>query len=84
MTFDSSNFVYGSCRNPWDQTRVVGGSTGGEAALISSRCSPLGIGSDIGGSIRIPAAFCGITSLKPTWNRLSFKGHTRYCGVFDG
>ena len=52
MTYDSTNFIYGMAKNPWDKTRVVGGSSGGGGALIAARCSPLGVGSDIGGSVR--------------------------------
>lgn len=55
MTFETVNHLFGRATNPWDETRAVGGSSGGEAALIAGRCTPLGVGSDIGGSIRIPA-----------------------------
>lgn len=65
MTFESVNYIFGRALNPWDLTRATGGSSGGEAALIASKCSVLGIGSDIAGSIRIPSAFCGIYGLKP-------------------
>ena len=58
--------LFGRTRNPWDLRRSVGGSTGGEAALIASLGSPLGLGSDIAGSIRLPAAFCGVVGLRPT------------------
>ena len=84
MTFNSHNFIYGRAQNPWNPKRVVGGSSGGEAALVGARCSALGIGSDIGGSVRIPAAYCACTSLKPTSSRLSFKGHTVYNDYFEG
>jgi fatty acid amide hydrolase len=66
MTFESTNNLWGRATNPWDNTRAVGGSSGGEAALIAGRCSPLGIGSDIGGSVRIPSEFCGVYSFKPS------------------
>lgn len=68
------NYIWGEALNPHDHTRSCGGSSGGDAGLIASRCVPFGIGSDIGGSLRIPAAFCGIYGFKPTTNRLSRKG----------
>lgn len=55
MTFESMNELYGRVCNPWDKTKLAGGSSGGEGAAIAARMSPLGLGSDIGGSIRIPA-----------------------------
>ncbi|MCS7056934.1 MAG: amidase [Thermoflexales bacterium] len=63
---ESSNALYGRTNNPWDVTRTAGGSSGGEAAIIAAGGSPLGLGTDIGGSLRLPAHFCGIASLKPT------------------
>jgi fatty acid amide hydrolase len=68
--------TYGIGRNPFDLERTPGGSFGGEGALIAARGAPLGIGSDIGGSIRIPAHFCGIFGFKPTPGRLTGKGLT--------
>ena len=62
---ETENPVYGLTRNPWHGERACGGSTGGEGALIAAGGSPLGLGTDIGGSIRVPAAFCGIFGLKP-------------------
>ena len=67
---ESSNPLYGRVSNPWDQERTAGGSSGGEGAIIAAGGSPLGLGSDIGGSVRIPAHFCGISALKPTAGRL--------------
>jgi len=55
MTFESTNYLWGRSINIWNKARTVGGSSGGEAGLIASRCSPLGLGTDIGGSLRIPA-----------------------------
>jgi fatty acid amide hydrolase len=75
-SFGSSNPVYGTTTNPYDKTRSPGGSSSGEGALIASRGSILGLGTDVGGSLRIPAAFCGITSLKPTAGRI-FEGGRR-------
>lgn len=67
---EADNPLYGRTNNPWDLTRGPGGSTGGEAAIIAARGSPLGLGGDLGGSIRIPCHFCGIHGLKPTSVRL--------------
>ena len=66
---ESENPLYGRTNNPWDLERSCGGSSGGEAALIAAGASPLGLGNDIGGSLRIPAAFCGIASIRPTAGR---------------
>lgn len=71
---ESDNPVYGRTNNPWDLERSPGGSTGGEAALIAAGGSPLGLGSDLGGSIRLPCHFCGIHGLKPTSYRLPRRG----------
>ena len=62
--------MFGNTKNPYDPTRGPGGSSGGEAALIALNGSPLGFGSDIGGSIRNPCHFCGLAGLKPTGNRI--------------
>lgn len=66
---ESDNPVYGRTNNPWNLARTSGGSSGGQAAIIAAGGSPLGLGTDIGGSLRYPAAFCGIASLKPTAGR---------------
>jgi fatty acid amide hydrolase len=68
---ESDNPVYGRCNNPWNPERTPGGSSGGEGAVIAAGGSPLGLGSDIGGSIRAPAHFCGISGFKPTSGRLN-------------
>jgi hypothetical protein len=65
------NFIWGAAKNPWNKLRSIGGSSGGEAGLISTHGSPLGFGSDVGGSLRIPAAFGGCYTLKPTSFRTS-------------
>src|SRR5690606_16320015 len=65
---------FGVTRNPWNLDRVPGGSSGGEAAAVAAGLSPLGIGTDIGGSIRIPAHFCGLFGFKPTLDRWSNRG----------
>ena len=74
-SYETDNFLTGRTNNPWDLTRTPGGSSGGEAAAIAAYCSPGGIGSDGGGSIRIPAHFCGIAGMKPTPGRISATGH---------
>ena len=66
---ESDNPLYGRTNNPWNPERSCGGSSGGEAALIAAGASPLGLGNDIGGSLRIPAAFCGIAAIRPTAGR---------------
>jgi len=73
--FQSYNAIYGTTNNPWDGTRTPGGSSGGAAAALAAGITPLEIGSDIGGSLRHPANFCGVYSLKPTWGVLPMRGH---------
>jgi Asp-tRNA(Asn)/Glu-tRNA(Gln) amidotransferase A subunit family amidase len=75
MAWETDNFLYGRTNNPWDLSRTAGGSSGGEAAAIASGCSAGGVGSDGGGSIRVPAHFCGICGLKPTPGRVPATGH---------
>lgn len=79
MWWDSSNPVYGTTNNPYDLSRVPGGSSGGEAALLASAGSVVGIGSDIAGSIRIPANFCGVFGHKPTPKIVPTEGMFPYC-----
>lgn len=67
--FESDNPLYGRTNNPWNLERTPGGSSGGEAAIIAAGGSSLGLGTDLGGSLRVPANFCGIASLKPTAGR---------------
>ncbi|MPY97935.1 MAG: amidase [Actinophytocola sp.] len=69
------NSVYGTTNNPHDPTRTPGGSSGGAAAALASGITPLELGSDIGGSLRHPANWCGVYALKPTWGTLSMRGH---------
>ena len=73
--FQCENPIFGRSNNPWDLERTPGGSTGGGAAAIAAGLSPLELGSDIGGSVRIPAHFSGIYSLKPTEHRVPTVGH---------
>src|SRR6266404_3837705 len=75
MAYETDNLVSGKTSNPWDLLRSAGGSSGGEAAAIASGCSAGGVGSDGGGSIRLPAHFCGICGLKPTPGRIPATGH---------
>ena len=75
MAWETDNALYGRTSNPWDLTRTAGGSSGGEAAAIASGCSAGGVGSDGGGSIRVPAHFSGICGLKPTPGRIPATGH---------
>jgi amidase len=72
--FQSYNDIYGATNNPYDPSRVPGGSSGGAAAALAAGITPLEIGSDIGGSLRHPANFCGVLALKPTWGVLSLRG----------
>jgi Asp-tRNA(Asn)/Glu-tRNA(Gln) amidotransferase A subunit family amidase len=75
MAWETDNLLYGRTNNPWDLTRTAGGSSGGEAAAIAAGMSAGGVGSDGGGSIRVPAHFCGICGLKPTPGRIPATGH---------
>ncbi|HEX7360993.1 MAG TPA: amidase [Bryobacteraceae bacterium] len=75
FSFESDNLIFGRTNNPFDPERTSGGSSGGEAALIAACGSPLGLGSDSAGSVRLPAHFCGIASIKPTSGRLPRSGH---------
>src|SRR5204862_5109033 len=75
MAWETDNLLYGRTNNPWDLSRTPGGSSGGEAAAMPSGCSAGGVGSDGGGSIRVPAHFSGICGLKPTPGRIPATGH---------
>jgi amidase len=75
FAFESDNLLFGATNNPYGLARTSGGSSGGEAALIAACGSPMGLGSDAAGSVRLPAAFCGIAGLKPTSGRLPREGH---------
>lgn len=74
LSHETDNPLYGCTNNPWDLTRTPGGSSGGEAAIIAAGGSPLGLASDLGGSIRLPSHFCGVQGIKATNGRLSQKG----------
>jgi len=75
MAYETDNALSGKTSNPWDISRSAGGSSGGEAAAIASGCAMGGVGSDGGGSVRVPAHFCGISGLKPTPGRIPGTGH---------
>lgn len=74
FALETVNTIYGLALNPHNLKRTCGGSSGGEGGLISSQCSILGLGTDIGGSIRAPAAFCGIYGFRPSPGRISYDG----------
>uniref|UniRef100_A0A3B4FC05 Fatty-acid amide hydrolase 1 n=1 Tax=Pundamilia nyererei TaxID=303518 RepID=A0A3B4FC05_9CICH len=79
LSYDCSNPIYGQTVNPHNPQKTPGGSSGGEAALIGGGGSLLGIGTDLGGSIRLPSSFCGICGFKPTAHRLSLQGFRSIC-----
>jgi amidase len=79
MAYETANLLHGRTSNPWDLARTPGGSSGGESAAISAGLSAAGLGSDSGGSVRVPAHFTGICSLKPTPGRIPGRGHLPPC-----
>lgn len=81
LSFECSNPIWGVTTNPYSAAHTCGGSSGGEAALLAMDGSAIGVGSDIGGSLRIPTGYCGVFSLKPTVGRFTRDGARCTCKI---